>query len=564
MNDAELVRSVSSDILREFQATVSEHACFLALNAANEVMGTRQHFPAAFITANPGIFVGVDWVHPAQLRAFLRDRGMLPTSTRPVKSETSEPSLRVKSEPRSAPDVIDLCTPPRPTTKTRISIPADYMELSSDDEIEVEAALMTSAASSDPPVPSGSLPERDSDSDDDFLCSSHEGGAAAADEIDELSDSGLLQLSDTVWCDTDIVSKVINGPTNINRQTKVERVEYLDDIPSNFPVPRVPTAFILDLRDPKFNFVNKDNEPIRADTLILDKNQESWKTTSGGGDSMPTCALFNGEPIQCRRSRHYCNGCFRCSELDPALVNVTRYELDPTSRAQVIAAEVETRMTEGNPPAKIAATFYRSVTKRKCKGMDEIGAPCEGHPIMRRRKNGENYNGKSFFIGCSEWTPTWRSHSSDVIPPNVDETLLAQLFLPGAAFSSLTDTAPCSRIISPRTGLREKFCAHTHLRKGQTVRAPMQAIGCLPADNQISRGAGAANFGAENLSVLGRAEYPQAPQGSDADAYGSCDLEAFMVPFAGISEIADIYTTLCILRTSPSAALSGFIAAECI
>ncbi|KAJ6494531.1 hypothetical protein C8R45DRAFT_1095450 [Mycena sanguinolenta] len=52
-----------------------------------------------------------------------------------------------------------FCTPPRPTAKTHITVPAGYIELSSDDEMEVEVALMASAASSDPPAPSTQTPQ---------------------------------------------------------------------------------------------------------------------------------------------------------------------------------------------------------------------------------------------------------------------------------------------------------------------------------------------------------------------------------------------------------------------
>ena len=94
----------------------------LTLTAADRGVGPWQQFTADFIDSNPGIFVGLDWVHPARLRAFLHDRGMLPPSARrtPVKLEASEPSLRVhiKPEPRSDPNVIDLCTPPRPDRKS--------------------------------------------------------------------------------------------------------------------------------------------------------------------------------------------------------------------------------------------------------------------------------------------------------------------------------------------------------------------------------------------------------------------------------------------------------------
>jgi hypothetical protein len=65
----------------------------------------------------------------------------------------------------------------------------------------------------------------------------------------------------------------IDGLANINRQTKVQRVEYLTDLPSYWPVPRIPTAYVVDLRDPKFDYYDADGEllDLRADTLIRNK-----------------------------------------------------------------------------------------------------------------------------------------------------------------------------------------------------------------------------------------------------------------------------------------------------
>jgi hypothetical protein len=86
----------------------------------------------------------------------------------------------------------------------------------------------------------------------------------------------------------------------------------------------------------------------------IPQNQESFET-SGSGDQTTTCALFDGRPIQCYRTRHKCKGVYRCSELDMSLVNVTRFELDPASRADVISAEIATRMSSGDTPEKLAA-----------------------------------------------------------------------------------------------------------------------------------------------------------------------------------------------------------------
>jgi hypothetical protein len=107
--------------------------------------------------------------------------------------------------------------------------------LSSDDEMEVEASLWPSGMSSDPPDPSHFLDHNDYDEDP--------------------QDPASVALSPTFWGDANIISRAIDDPAtiSINRQGKVERVEYLDQIPSFFPVPRTKNAYILDLRDEKFD-----------------------------------------------------------------------------------------------------------------------------------------------------------------------------------------------------------------------------------------------------------------------------------------------------------------------
>jgi len=51
----------------------------------------------------------------------------------------------------------------------------------------------------------------------------------------------------------------------------VERVEYLNDLPSYWPIPEVYVAYVLDLSDPKFNIKDKDGNLIPVDALISDK-----------------------------------------------------------------------------------------------------------------------------------------------------------------------------------------------------------------------------------------------------------------------------------------------------
>ncbi|KAG7087208.1 hypothetical protein E1B28_013189 [Marasmius oreades] len=47
-------------------------------------------------------------------------------------------------------------------------------------------------------------------------------------------------------------------------------------IPSNFPVPRVTTGYVLDLSDSKYM---QDGKQIPLDQLIQDESQEYWNIT---------------------------------------------------------------------------------------------------------------------------------------------------------------------------------------------------------------------------------------------------------------------------------------------
>ncbi|KAJ7853077.1 hypothetical protein B0H14DRAFT_3655800 [Mycena olivaceomarginata] len=159
-------------------------------------------------------------------------------STISVKLEPSQASVsicpqetRVKTEDSGLP-TIDLTSPARPAVRTRqfVENRKEIIEiLSSDDEMEVEASLWPSGASSDPPDPSDSLDHNDSD-----------------DEPEDLASVALLT---TFWGDTNIISRAIVGPATIKStgQGRACRVPGSNSI--LLPVPRKKTAYILDLRD---------------------------------------------------------------------------------------------------------------------------------------------------------------------------------------------------------------------------------------------------------------------------------------------------------------------------
>jgi len=158
------------------------------------------------------------------------------------------------------------------------------------------------------------------------------------------------------WQDDDMTSRIVCEKTKLTRQLEVERIEYLTEIPSIWPVPRVATAYVLDLRDAKFH-VSEKGKILTADALIKNKDQDSWAGTTGSADNEPTVHIvFGTEPVQCRRSRLSCRGCYACAELAPKLLNAERFELDPQPRDAILAALVESRGQEGTSTDSLVET----------------------------------------------------------------------------------------------------------------------------------------------------------------------------------------------------------------
>ena len=154
------------------------------------------------------------------------------TTSRPssrVKRENFSPV--VKSEPGE--DIIDLTSPVQVRTQT---LDDDIIEiLSSDDEFQV---------------------------------------GVLSDDVDmDFEDKTLLEeCAATSWQDPSIVSRVVyNGePIMVTRQLKVERIEVLEGLPSVWPVPRIATAYLVDLRAPEFD-VEENGKTFTVDGLIKNK-----------------------------------------------------------------------------------------------------------------------------------------------------------------------------------------------------------------------------------------------------------------------------------------------------
>ena len=86
-----------------------------------------------------------------------------------------------------------------------------------------------------------------------------------------LSDSGRdcdNSEAPSDWLDDNISSTVKQGPIKITRQCTADATEYISELPSYWPVPPNPRAYVVDLSDPKFDVYDKNGRLMTVDALI--------------------------------------------------------------------------------------------------------------------------------------------------------------------------------------------------------------------------------------------------------------------------------------------------------
>jgi hypothetical protein len=76
--------------------------------------------------------------------------------------------------------------------------------------------------------------------------------------------------SGTIWTDSKVTSFAVEGKFQVTKEVRVDRVEYLANIPCVWPIPKIPTAFILDLRDDAKYLVRKKAGGISANPVTPD------------------------------------------------------------------------------------------------------------------------------------------------------------------------------------------------------------------------------------------------------------------------------------------------------
>ncbi|KAJ8095605.1 hypothetical protein PM082_023011 [Marasmius tenuissimus] len=272
--------------------------------------------------------------------------------------------------------------------------------------------------------------------------------------------------SDRVWLDDGIFSEVLTPPRHVQltkRKTRVEVVERVrGGFPSYIPIPRVSTAFLVDLTDTKLADLEGE-----MDNLIRDHEQETWHGQNGKSDSKPMLSIFTGSPVPTRRRREKCAGVTACECVDASFLPTKRYELDPDAFSNLVEAQINARMEAASTVERKTLIFYHVVNTGGCPAKDSNGNPCLGVPVLRAWKDGQKRGGYSKFVACSGWKPSWEhDHRSFTIPNGVDEAVFTQLF-ESKPIQGATLMSTCSRIVPSRVGLKASGkCKYPHNSDG--------------------------------------------------------------------------------------------------
>ncbi|KAF8812196.1 hypothetical protein BYT27DRAFT_7221222 [Phlegmacium glaucopus] len=390
-------------------------------------------FPDAFISKNPQIFLDNEWINVEKLKVFMAGRGSRHTAVPShlvLKTEQVE-AISVKPEPN-----VDTAM----MTETCMVIDKEVIEILSDSEDEkimqnVKKEPLPSVQNVKVVVKKKAMgKEREN-----YAVRIPSSRSSDLEAFDPLK---FVQESDTVWTDSEITSHRIDKPFQVTLELRVNRVEYLSEIPNVWPIPHVPTAFI---------------------------DQDSWKGGTGTADSRARVCFQPGYPtVECRRSCLTCKGCYACSAVDPKLLKTKHYDLDPTTRSNILIAKHETRENERASIEQRAAIFL-SVCRGKCTAINGNGKMCTGGPKMKEKSLDKQSRGRRYWIACSGWRKGFKKdHKAHSIPDDIDEDILAKL-LNGTPLAGNTDTNPCSLFVAAHVGLKLWFCPHPHIENGVSL-----------------------------------------------------------------------------------------------
>ncbi|KAJ7758716.1 hypothetical protein B0H16DRAFT_1820846 [Mycena metata] len=322
------------------------------------------------------------------------------------------------------------------------------------------------------------------------------------EEMDVAGEAWQWERSDTVWLDKDVSSDVYvpTQPFSITKNNKVSRIERVHGIPSQFPVPRLPTAYLVNFSSSWDTYQDDDGETLKLDKILKEKDCHSWDGTPGERASSRApmvhgqlfASIGHFSSVQCRRSRQNCQGIHYCKSIDTSLINVERYELEPRARDAVNNAQIVQRLDQGShiQDKVICVSYVNTVKGIKCTAKNASGGACGGYQSLNQIQ--ELPSGRKYYFACSNRSSSWKHHSGIQIPPDVDEDLCIRSF----RGESITDGAPdstdwvadavldstdesCSRVIGSGSGKKGKSqCPFPHTKDGKSYVAPMCKLSC--------------------------------------------------------------------------------------
>ncbi|KAF8986525.1 hypothetical protein BDQ17DRAFT_1548458 [Cyathus striatus] len=287
-------------------------------------------YQSDFIASNPGLFHTRHRVNVSTLQAFISQW------------YESQWPVTVKREK----DFIDLT---KPTPRTHI------VQENGQEVVEIYSSCDEEAENSDPASESENSENSHMDLDSD--CESSEDRHMDLDATDN-SQVYTDEYSSHSSEDNDVKTIKLEynegKPISITKQAKVEVVEYLRGIPTAWPVPECPTAYVLDLTDERYNLQDKVGQQYSADTLIKNK-MDSWGGTNGRADSFSwVFNVLGSSEVACHHSHLTCRGIWVCECADAKLINVTCHELDQDANRSLIQAQVAAHREEGSTPISAA------------------------------------------------------------------------------------------------------------------------------------------------------------------------------------------------------------------
>ncbi|KAF8123517.1 hypothetical protein K438DRAFT_2034716 [Mycena galopus ATCC 62051] len=312
------------------------------------------------------------------------------------------------------------------------------------------------------------------------------------DEMDSAGEEWPWVPSGTVWLDDDVSSDVYipAEPFRVTQNCRVERIERVYGIPSQMPISRVATAYIINFSSARDTHKDAHGNMMNLELILKDGDCHLWDVTPGerqtGRVPSVNVKLFASlgvfEKVLCRRARQNCQGLYACDCIESSLLDVERYELDPHAGDAINSAQIQQRLTQGTVIRDKAICFVNAVKKMKCTSKDSAAKPCDGYQVLKKATKAL-LGGRFHYFTCSNRSQAWSTHTGTYISADVDEDLYVRFFRGESMDSASADkaerTSTCSRIIGSGSGKKGKqLCPFPHLKDGKFHIAQMVKRAC--------------------------------------------------------------------------------------